>query len=371
MSEEEKRIRLNYRVVRKKKIALQAYILLCALVITVISALLAVLFDKTYYIDCEETSSADYGVHLKENDYYDETYLGKNYAYIASLIDQVEAKFSYEMLTYAPELIDFEYTYRIDAIVEVKNGSNGKVLFDPVYNVVPEQTHDGSGSGVRVTQTVLIDYDKYNEIATKFIKKYKLESGVKVALVIKMSVCVKGTSDQFDKNQTLNSHVASISVPLNANTLEVSITSQVPDAQHQILSYTTENVAEVFRIISVVFAIITLTLGATVLCFIYISRNIDVTYEIQVSRLLRNYKSFIQRISSSDAFAEYKRLEVKTFEEMLEIRDIIEAPILMHENSDNTCTAFMIPADSNILYIFEIKVEDYDEIYGERANNEV
>jgi hypothetical protein len=52
---------------------------------------------------------------------------------------------------------------------------------------------------------------------------------------------------------------------------------------------------------------------------------------------------------------------VNKFEEMLEIRDTIQAPILMYENEDHTCAKFMIPTDSKLLYVYEIKVEGYED----------
>jgi hypothetical protein len=53
------------------------------------------------------------------------------------------------------------------------------------------------------------------------------------------------------------------------------------------------------------------------------------------------------------------------FMDMLELRDTLQSPILMNENEDKTCTRFIIPTNTKILYVYEIKVDDYDEIYGE------
>ena len=60
----------------------------------------------------------------------------------------------------------------------------------------------------------------------------------------------------------------------------------------------------------------------------------------------------------------YQLVPIKTFNEMLGIRDTIQSPILMSENRDETMTRFLIPTNTKILYIFEIKVDNYDEIYG-------
>ena len=67
----------------------------------------------------------------------------------------------------------------------------------------------------------------------------------------------------------------------------------------------------------------------------------------------------------------YQILEVDTFEELLEIRDTIQEPVLMSENEDKTCTTFIVPTNKNILYIYEVKVDDYDEIYNQNNNEDL
>ena len=118
MSEEERKRRLGYRQRRKRCITAWTVILVIAIVITAISASLALFLNKTYYVDYTEKSSVDYGVHLKENDFYEESFLGKDYAYMASLIDKVEAGFKYEINMDAESDVDFKYTYRIDSVLE-------------------------------------------------------------------------------------------------------------------------------------------------------------------------------------------------------------------------------------------------------------
>jgi hypothetical protein len=59
----------------------------------------------------------------------------------------------------------------------------------------------------------------------------------------------------------------------------------------------------------------------------------------------------------------YQVLQVDTFDEMLEIRDTIQSPILMNENNDQTRSQFIIPTPTKLLYVFEIKVEGYDAMY--------
>ena len=53
--------------------------------------------DQTHYVNYAEQSTVNYGVYLKDNEFYDSNILGKDQAYVASLIDKVWADFQYEL----------------------------------------------------------------------------------------------------------------------------------------------------------------------------------------------------------------------------------------------------------------------------------
>jgi len=363
MSEEEKKLRLDYRKIRKKWITIGGAVLAAVLALALIATIFAITLNKTYYVNYSEKSSIDYGVRLRDNDFYDESCLGKDYAYIASLIDKVQAKFNYELIMQSQDLVDFEYSYRVDAVVQIKNKLSGKVLFAPVYNVVEQKTCSSINTGVGINQMVSVDYTKYNDIASRFINTYNL-TGTEANLLLQMHVNVIGTSDEFQNDKNNNSYIASISIPLTTQTVEVKITSAIPAEEQKILSYTTKNIADVFFVIAIVLASISVIIALVLTGYAYLSRNVDISYDIKVARLVRNYKSFIQKICNSFDVVGYQVLIIDTFEEMLEIRDTIQSPILMEENDDRTCSKFFIPTNTNLLYLYEIKVDDYNEIYG-------
>ena len=70
-----------------------------------------------------------------------------------------------------------------------------------------------------------------------------------------------------------------------------------------------------------------------------------------------------------DVYRDQAEEYIKASPEMLGIRDTIQSPILMTENRDETMTRFLIPTNTDILYVHEIKVDNYDEIYGENIEN--
>ena len=90
MSEDERRKRFRYRKKRNRIILFQVAILILTLLTTLVTGIVAYAKDNSYYVNYSEKSTVDYGVILKDNDFYEESFLGKDYAYIASLIDKVQ-----------------------------------------------------------------------------------------------------------------------------------------------------------------------------------------------------------------------------------------------------------------------------------------
>lgn len=363
MSETERNRRLDYRKVRKKWISLQAGILAVIILMAVVSTVVFFQLDKTHYINYTEHSTVDYGVHLKENEFYEEDYLGKDQAYVASLIKQVEAAFEYELHMDSKQKVDFKYTYGIDAILQITDKNSGGVLFTPTYTVLPARTIERSGNGLIINEIVSLNYDTYNELASKFIESYDLKS-TESNIILQMKVNVIGASEEFNNSTAQNEYITSLNIPLTTKTVNVNLSSSIPQEENKILACNDSVARVVFQVLAIVFASISALLGLEIFAFVYLTRNTDITYEIKVGRLLKTYKSFIQKITNPFNTAGYQLLMVDTFNEMLEIRDTIQSPILMNENADKTRTRFYIPTNTKLLYVFELKVDDYDEIYS-------
>ena len=185
-----------------------------------------------------------------------------------------------------------------------------------------------------------------------------------------MRIDVIGASEEFT-NDTSNHYVVALNVPLAEKTVTMNVTSSVDEGNNYILGMAKDTVKNVFMVLTVVFWILTALGGIFILVFIYITRNDDINYEIRVKRLLQTYRSFIQKLTNHFDEQGYTILMLSSFSEMLEIRDTIQSPILMDENDDKTCTRFLIPATSGILYVFEIKADDFDQIYADEPVEEI
>ena len=139
------------------------------------------------------------------------------------------------------------------------------------------------------------------------------------------------------------------------------MTSTVPDADSKMLACARGAGSEVFKTTAIVLCVVDALLILLLIAFIYLTRTPDITYTARVKKIVSQYKSYIQKIKNLFETHGYQIILVDSFDEMLEIRDTIQAPILMYENEDKTCTKFLIPTDSKLLYLYEIAVEGYVE----------
>ena len=362
MSELEIRRRQEYKRNRKKWMIVQIVALILIAAVALGSFLIYDSMNRTYYIEYTESSNIDYKVQYKENDFFDEEWIGKDREYISNLVNSIAADFNYK-LNMDTTGVGFDYTYKIDATLLVADKDSGNAYYKMTENLLPEiKGSSKKSNSVDINANLNIDYNRYNEIASDLINVYSLKNASST-LIVTLDVEVLSSSDEFEENNA-NQYSTSINIPLVLETFGIQITNSVPDSESKVLAYRGAENQQVFYVASIVASIIDVLLLIFFIAFIYLTRNEDITYAAKVRRLVSSYGSYIQRMEGEFDDDGYQTVTIKTFNEMLGIRDTIQSPILMCENRDETMTRFLIPTNTQILYIFEIKVDNYDEIYS-------
>ena len=364
MSEAEKRRRFYYKENRKKWIRLGSFILAGLVLVTVIFAAIFFGWDRETFIRYSEEGDVKYSVTLKNNEVFGDATLGEDRAYIASLIDKVDMDFRYKLAM--EQAAEYTYSYSADAQIVIKQSSTNKLIYkgrltDTTPDLLPKETVsiEEPKQSLSFRKTLSVNYTEYNERAKAIVRALDLK-GVNCTLEVTMKIDVKGSVESADKQNTYN---FALEMPLNVDMVSFKKTSSIPTGESKII-ITNEGVARmVFLVLTIIFLVLTVLFALVLLAFIFLTRNTDINYNIQVNKVVSNYKSYIQKIINPFDRTGYQLLVLSDFAELLEIRDTIQSPILMNENEDKTCTTFMIPTNTKLLYVFEIKVADYDEIY--------
>ena len=359
MSEKEKKRRDVYRKNREKWIFAQSVIITIISLAVLISAIVSVQLNSKYYVSYTESGSINYNVFLKDNEFFEDEYLGKDQSYVASLIDKIIADFRYE-IDMDTDDVNYRYSYTIKSRLEIIDGTSNVAIFNPEYELVNVQSKtQNSSNRLIINETALIKYDEYNDLANNFIDTYGLTS-TKSNIVVTLDVDVLSSCDAF-AGSTVDTYTSELRIPLTTKTVNIKMTSAVPDDASSMIACVRGAESEVFKTTAIVLGVVDALLIMLLAAFIYLTRTPDVTYAAKVKKIIGQYKSYIQKINNMFETYGYQLIYVDTFDEMLEIRDTIQAPVLMYENEDKTCTKFIIPTDSKLLYIYEIKVEGYTD----------
>ena len=366
MSESEKKKRLAYRKRRIKLIVTQFVV---AIIISLVVAFCAFAFmriDNEYQVAYKEGSTASYKVYYNDNEFFEKEE-EQGQVFIASLIDSLDAKFTYTF-ELESDKVRFYGNYSIISEFVIIDKNTKKAIITKDFSIKESISLASSDTvvmedkKVTITEESNIDYYDYNNYAQTIINTYLL-TNVECYLNVYLNVNVSGNCADFD-NRNLSSHSTSLKVPLSQDIVEINITTSLPHSENSVVLCSRQSNRDTLKWIMIIGAIVDVLLIIEIIIFIFTTRNYDINYEIKVKRIVSAYKSYIQKILTEFNIDGYQVLKIDSFTEMLDIRDTINLPILMRENADKTCTTFIIPANNNILYMHEIKVEDYDEIYG-------
>lgn len=349
----------NQGIIRK---IIFGYISTIVIVSVFVVSLLFVIINqnKVQYVNYNESSKIDYKVYLKENEFFENSYLEKDNQYIATLIDYITADFNYE-LSIEESDIDYEYTYKILAEVDVKENNTDNSLYGFKDVLVGETIESlDSNNKATINQKVSINYNEYNDRIKKFINTYELEE-ITSTLNINMYITAKGKCNGYETENNGDT-VISLTIPLTTKTVAIDMESNLVEQENKLTLCKKNDYSSIIIIILMIILIgvdifLISKLGKTIIN----SRTAESIYDRELKKILNNYRSYIQKINNEFELDGYQVLKVDTFSDMLEIRDTIQEPILMVQSEEKRGTYFLIPSKTKILYSYGLKVSDIEK----------
>lgn len=315
----------------RKNIYIALYILIPLFLIISISLLILSQNKKVETLDVTEKSTIDYSVCVKENDYYEEKCLDKGMQYIANLIDYVDVKLNYELL--AEEKVNYEYKYRIEAVVNVfaKNDPSN-VIFTDTNTLVEEKTKTIKDKQLlNLNEEVKIEYNKYNERVRNFKRVYGVNADSNILIKLYVTPVIK--YDSFGRDINKKEAVMQLSIPLTENQINIKAATndinKVETFEHKVTSL----LDYVYLIGSIITGILTLVMTFFLLLeFTKKSRNRS-PYQKAIDKILREYDYII---SESDTIidpeeTEYSYTDMKNFKDLKEMAINTDKQIIYSE----------------------------------------
>ena len=293
-----------------------------------------------------DTSKSDvkYKVFLKPNDFFDEPYLEENKTYITNLINYISVDYNYN-IEFDKE-VSGTYEYYIVATVEADktNGEDG-VYWTKDYILSEKQTMDlNNASSYLITNSINIDYNKFNNILNDF------KTSMQLALDGKLSVYLKVTNNLKSDDMDLKSINSSLGfkIPLSSLAVEASIDKD-NDNTHKKLETTIKKHDKKYILYKLVGTLLIL-LGLYVLTYIYrINKEINLRhkYEITKKKILNTYDSIIVNVKNNPDLDGLSVIKTESFEELIDAHSEIRMPINYYENEKTGVCYFTLISDTN------------------------
>ena len=178
-----------------------------------------------------EIGTLDYKVYLKENDFYQESYLEENMYYIASLIKNIDINLNYNFEV--DTNVDMSFNYDIIGKLVILEGQNKNKLYEREYvlkNVEVETKKNQKNNTIH--DSLSIDYDYYNDLANKFKATYGIDAASQLEIYININKEINKEKD-INLNETKQ---MIMTIPLTQKTLDIKIDDTCINNSNQIIS---------------------------------------------------------------------------------------------------------------------------------------
>ncbi len=334
-------------------------------IFTISLIIFAVFLSKSFkYQDAKilhykDNQAIDYKVYLKENDFYEEEYLGKDMVYVANLIDKININFNYVFEIDNTENVLFNYKVLADLVIESPNGGNK--YFEKRY-VLSEDKKEKMEQNNRyeINKAIDIDYDYYNRLANNFKSSYGLDTNsyLKVYLQVEKQAENEKLNINNDVKSVMNIPLSEKSVEINFNTEEASKTNSVMVDSNVV--FDTKNI--IIVIISFVITIITMIKIIKMLNIIKVKKS---KYDKFVSKVLKEYDRLIIEAKANIDLKNNNVIIIERFEELLDVHDNLKLPIMYHNISNHQKCYFYVKKDNDV-YLMKVKAVDMENEENEK-----
>ena len=328
------------------------------LVVGLIVIYIYYILNSGYYTNYNEDSSIDYRVCLKDNKFYENKCVEKGNQYVASLIDYIPTSFNYK-LDFLNSDIEYIYNYRVVAEFNVLDSDNDKVLFTK-EEVLYSSEDKTTNSGININYNLNVDYNKYNNLLNSFISVYDLNQ-TSNTLKVSMDVNVKSPEgSKIDLSEMNGSKANSITIPLTTKTVNIDISGTSMNSNENRILVKPERNYIAILVLGITFIIVSIAMYIIIMQYIKRTRTVQEIYDDRIKKITLAYDSYIQRISGDYPIGASQICKVATFQDMIEIKEASEKPLLMLENKEKTGTFFLIPVGEGVIYTYAIRVIDIE-----------
>jgi len=303
--------------------------------------------EKEKTVSYKEESKIDYKVYLKENEFYEEEYIGKDKIYVTSLIDKVKVDYEYKFE--ADKEIEVDFKYKIKGKLTIEDVNRKNTYYEKEYILKEEKESSLENLEKEIKEEIEIDYDYYNEIANKFKTSYGIEtsSNLKVYLEI----------EKENEENKIEEETMSLNIPLSERSINIKMEYEEINNNSKIISKAKIEIEKLI-IVSIISITISIIILIKIIKLLKGIKRKESKHDKYVKRLLKEYDRLIVETKKVPEIKE--KIEVEDFKELIDVRDNLKLPIMYSKIVKHQKSWFYV-TDREKTYIYVVKEVDLEE----------
>ena len=307
----------------------------------------------------EQKANIDYRVTLLPGNPFETGNLNAVNSYISDYIDDISTDFIYDYKVGGES--DIEYTYYVNAIMELKSDKDGQVHSRRVDTLVPEVNEIIKNTKeLNLKQNVNLDYNYFNNLAKNFSNSVNNEHGIDVTgyLYLEMYLNIVTNNDEFSA-PLVKDEVIKVEIPLLSTQVKAAMVNSINNKdfykEHEAATLVSKSslfVAISLWIVDIIFLLL-------VCSFIIKSTPKKSNYMRIRNNLLKDHGNIIVNSKNDPSFKGYNVINCASFQELLDAQKVLNKPIIYNEYIKNQKSMFIIINDKDV-YRYILKEADLD-----------
>lgn len=300
---------------------------------------------------------ANYNIEINKNNFYENLVLEQNRTYISELVKNMNIDFKVNY--YISKNSDIIYNYKIINTVVIKyastSNSRDNILWSKDYFLKSSDTLTLiNQNSFNIEDTIEINYQDYRNQSKAFMATYNLplEAYMELKLILNYDIQTGNIEDKNQKESFIN-----LRIPLLTDVFTVEENYQKNETETYVKNI---NIQGIVNKKSVIIGS-TIISGSLIMILYFIRKemkmNVKNDYQVALNRILKNYGDIVAEVVSPVETDYMKIIDVKNFDQLLDIEEEIRMPILFYETIPGQEGEFVILFD-NMVYRYIISGRD-------------
>lgn len=338
------------------------------LVFRMISALTIPVFkeEKTVLNELQHSANVDYTVKLRPNILYTEPSLGMGMSYINEYVDEINAKYSYNLN--ALNDISVKGDYELYALVEGMLEEKEKLItiWQKKFPLKSSKQINYTGNELTITENVSINLSHYNEFAKEVMETSKVICDARMTVLMDINV---NTSDTNVPKKV----IPSMTFKLNSNLFTIDGNLSYNDVQSIEKSSKIPVPAGAGKVMIYALPVIVLLLLMTLLILFTEGYEYKDPYLKEIKKIFKEYGDRLVALREDTSAKKNcdSLTTVKSFNDLVRLSDELGRPIMYHfcENKRDITEFFV--SDSHAYYSYEFVHRDDPGIESKDYTQEI